>query len=255
MIRSITFHFFSLLTLLQILGGCGSVQKFPGARFSTPETNGIGLTKVETGVAHSRKLQPSTDLRTSPVSEDPLLSKSISPFIAPSFGFTDWLDLEINLGPSQALDSQIKIQFLGSPASGAGAGSFSLAFNIGYSIYVAADEIASEDILAANKEARSIIVNSGMTKMSMSTGYRFIAPLLVFVGVYKDSGRYTLKIKEGERTTIVHEIEDFGTFLGMTYQMGALFSTLTFSQGEFEITNRTNKLDSLAYSFSVGLRF
>lgn len=253
--RGIAFNTSFIWISLQLFAGCGSVQKFPGTRFSTPETNGIGMTKVETGVVQSRKLQPSADLRTTSVSENPILSKSVSPFIAPSFGFTDWLDLEIHMGPSQALDSQIKVQFFGSPASGAGAGNFSLAFNIGYSIFVAADEIKGEDILATNKASRSIIVNSGMTKMSLSTGYRITAPLLVFLGIYKDSGRYTLKIKEGLRTTIVHEIEDLGTFLGMTYQMGAIFSTLTFSQGEFEITNRTNKLNSLAYSFSLGIRF
>ncbi len=234
---------------------CGAVQKYSFARFSTPETNGIGLTKVQTGAGQMVRLQPSPDLRDDAVSSEPQIDKSITTFFRPSFGLSDSFDIELNIGPSQAFETAVKWQLFGAPTSSAGAGNFSLALRLGYSLYVAAEEIGGGESFSSPPIQRNLVIESGHTSYEAIIGYRLMANLLLFGGVFRDSGRYNLKFKEGVRDTIVHEIDTFGQSFGAQWKAGNLLITFNSAMGDFDITNRNRSESFNHFALALGLLF
>jgi hypothetical protein len=56
------------------------------ARFTTPETSGFGITKLETGVVKTIRLQPSPDLRDQDIIDEPVIGSSYASFLKPAFG-------------------------------------------------------------------------------------------------------------------------------------------------------------------------
>lgn len=247
------FIFIGLIS--SVLLSCGSVQKFPLARFSNSEVTGATRVRVETGVNKAVRLQPSEDLRADTVSQNPIVSNSLAPFIKPTLGVTDSIDLDVYVGSRQGLQTALKIQFLGAPMAAAPAGNFSLAFRIGYSLYVGAEEINAGDTFATPLRDRTMLIDSGYSMMELLMGYRIIQPLLVTIGYFKDSGKYNLKFKEGDRTTISHEIAASGPLLNILFQPGALLAQLSLSQGTFELPNRNFEESYLCWGLSVGLLF
>ncbi|MCF8060568.1 MAG: hypothetical protein K9K67_14800 [Bacteriovoracaceae bacterium] len=244
-------NIFLLILPLLSLASCGSVVKIPLARFSTPETSGIGVTKLEAGIVKALRLQPSPDLRAETVSSEPILGSSLAGILKPSFGLADSVDFELQMGSQQAIEAGIKIQLFGAPAVSAGAGNFSLAVRLGYSIYVSGEEINAGEVYSEPRLDRKMTVESGTVVYELITGYRFTAGLLTFVGVFKDDGRYNLKFKEGVRTIIIHEYKTFGQSFGVQLKKGLLLTTLNAAVGDIEITNK-NKKESF---FNLGLSF
>lgn len=241
--------------ILLLVSGCGSVQKYPFARFSTPETNGIGVTRFDTGASKAVRLQPSPDLRDQNVSQEPQIASSTAFFVKPSFGLADSLDIEMYMGPAQAFQTALKWQIWGAPTSAAAAGNISFALRAGYSIYVAAEEINAGEVFGSPRLDRSMVIDSGYSTYEAIAGYRLTSQILFFVGIYKDSGRYNLKFKEGVRDTIIHETEVFGQNFGLQWQAGGLLLTLNGAGGEFEVANRARTKEFFNYGLSVGFLF
>lgn len=247
---------FLLLTgFLTLLVSCGSVQKYPLSKFSFSETAGLGRARFEMGATRAIRLQPSEDLRAQTVSQTPLITRSVAPYMKPTLGITDSIETEFYFGPQQALSSGLKFQFLGAPMSGAGAGNFSLSGRIGYSLYVGAEEINAGESFANPRLDRSMVVDSGYVTYEALIGYRIAAPLLISVSIFKDSGTYNLKFKEGDRTAITHQIKSFGQSLNILYGAGAIQLMGSVARGKFEVSNRNLEEDAITWGLSVGLYF
>jgi hypothetical protein len=244
-----------ILVGLLCLNSCGAVQKYSFARFSTPETNGFGLTKVQTGASQVVRLQPSPDLREERVSSEAQIDKSAATFFRPSFGLTDSFDIELNVAPQQAFESAVKWQLFGAPTSSAGAGNFSLAVRVGYSLYVTGEEIGGGESFSNPPVQRNMVINSGYTTYEAIAGYRPMANLLLFGGLFKDGGRYNLKFTEGVRDTIIHEVEASGHSFGVQWKAGNLLITFNSAIGDFEVTNRNRIEEFLHFGLALGLLF
>lgn len=244
-----------ILIIVLALTSCGSVQKYPLARFSLSETSGITKVKFETGASRAVRLQPSEDLRANNISSTPIVSESVAPFIKPTFGLLDSVDIETYLGPKQGLYSGVKVQVMGAPMASAGEGNFSIAFKLGYSIYVAAEEIKAGESFATPKLDRALFIDSGYSSAEVLMGYRIIGPLQLTIGYFKDSGRYNLKFKEGSRTTILHEVESIGPTLSLLFQPGLFFSTFSITQGNFKVSNRGIDNSYLNWGLNIGVIF
>ena len=244
-----------LMFLVPFLYSCGSVQKLPMARFTTPETSGIGMTRVETGVVKAVRLQPSPDLRAASVSDEPVIEDSYAMFFKPAFGLADSMDVDMYFGPSQAMQFGLKFQLWGAPASSAGAGNFSVAFRVAYALYVAAEEINAGEVYSTPRLDRSLVVDSGYNTVELVTGYRVGANFLVFLGLFRDDGRYNLKFKEGVRNTIIHEMRTFGQNFALQFQSGNLLAMLNGAGGKLEIVNRNREENFFNWGLSLGLLF
>lgn len=227
----------------------------PMARLTTPETSGIGVTRVDTGVVNTVRLQPSPDLREQNISQEPVIGDSLAMFFKPAFGLGESVDVDMYFGPSQALLTGFKFQLWGSPASSAGAGNFSVAVRLAYNLYVGAEEINAGEVFGEPRLDRSLVIDSGYNTIELVTGYRFGAGLLVFAGIFRDDGRYNLKFQEGVRDTIVHEIKTFGQSFGLQFQSGALLAMFHGAVGSFEVENRTKEESFFNWAISLGLLF
>lgn len=225
------------------------------ARFTTPESSGIGMTRVETGVVKTVRLQPSPDLRAASVSDEPVIGDSYAMFFKPAFGLGESVDIDMYFGPSQALQTGLKFQLWGAPARSAGAGNFSVAFRVAYALYVAAEEINAGETFSNPRLDRSLVVDSGYNTLELVTGYRIGANFLVFLGIFRDDGRYNLKFQEGVRDVITHEMKTFGQNFGLQFQSGNLLAMLNGAGGKMEIVNRNREENFFNWGFSLGLLF
>ncbi len=225
------------------------------ARFTTPETSGFGITKLETGVVKTIRLQPSPDLRDQNIIDEPVIGSSYASFLKPAFGLSDSLDFELYFGIQQAIQGAIKFQLFGDPAISAGAGNFSLAVRIGYSFYVSGEEINAGEVYGEPRIDRELIIESGYGTYELISGYRVTESLLIFIGLFKDDGRYNLKFKEGLRTAIAHEFVTFGQNFGVQLIKGNLLTTLNGAVGSFEVTNKNKKENFFDFGLSFGLLF
>lgn len=253
--QKLKYSIFLLVLLSPLLSSCSSTQKFPLARFSHAEAVGAARAKIETGATNAVKLQPSPDLRDATISQSPQIKSSFAPFVKPTLGLTNSIDIDMYAGLKQGFQLALKFQLLGAPMSSAGAGNFSVGFRIGYSIYVGADEINAGDTYGEPKLDRKMVIDSGYGMYEFLVGYRILQPLLLTVGYFKDEGQYNLKFTEGQRTTIAHEISAHGPLATLLFQPGNLLFQVSFAKGTFEIPNRNRKETDINWGLSAGLLF
>ena len=243
------------LCCLLFLFSCSTQQKYLLTRVTTPEVAGGGNNRFDIAVSKATRMQPSTNIGAVVVDSHPTLSSSAVVNAMNAFGLTDFMDIEASWGPQQSFLTSLKIQFLGAPTSSAAQGNFSLALRAGYGLNIGAGKVSREELVDRRLAERTYIIESGYGVFDLMLGYRILAPLLVYVGVFRDDGRYALNFEKGIKTKIEHSVDGSGISFGTQYQRGNLLLHLFGASGKIELPQSQVEKRQLDIGVSLGLLY
>jgi hypothetical protein len=173
--------------------------------------------------------------------------------IGTGLGLTDWLAIDLDFAKDAPMYGVVKFQFMGAPKASAGQGNFSLGAKWGYGLLVAGAEIPEEEVRNGPQVKRTYTVDMAGSYIELSTGYRILAPLIVYAGYYKETYQYTASFQEGVADTIKHEGKQKGYHLGVGYSVGRIEFKFNISKSSHSMQTSSEVLDKLDWGLGLSI--